>query len=64
MPRVSEYLMREAGKRGLSGSIVRPGYILGDSKNGYSITDDFLIRMLVGCVCYRPWYISDMVTDV
>lgn len=30
----SEFLMQEAGKRGLSGTIVRPGYILGDSKAG------------------------------
>ena len=31
---VSEYLVREAGKRGLRGSIIRPGYVLGDSKSG------------------------------
>ena len=47
---VSEYLSREAGRRGLSGCIVRPGYVLGDSKTGVTNTDDFLIRMLKGCV--------------
>jgi len=31
---VSEQLVMEAGKRGLEGSIVRPGYIVGDSKTG------------------------------
>ena len=31
---VSEYLVREAGTRGLRGGIIRPGYILGDSKTG------------------------------
>lgn len=30
----SEYLMREAGRRGLAGTIVRPGYVLGDSIAG------------------------------
>jgi len=30
----SEFLLRESGKRGLSGTIVRPGYILGDSIAG------------------------------
>ena len=31
---VSEYLVREAGKRGLRGCIVRPGYVTGDSSSG------------------------------
>lgn len=31
---VSEYLVREAGRRGLRGTIVRPGYVLGDSNTG------------------------------
>ena len=47
---VSEYLVREAAQRGLSGWIVRPGYVLGDSKSGVTNTDDFLIRMLKGCI--------------
>ena len=29
-----EYLVREAGRRGLKGTIVRPGYVLGDSGTG------------------------------
>ncbi|KAK3694472.1 hypothetical protein B0T22DRAFT_507018 [Podospora appendiculata] len=47
---VSEQLVREAGKRGLLGSVVRPGYVLGDSATGVCNVDDFLIRMLKGCV--------------
>ncbi|PHH58580.1 hypothetical protein CDD81_5199 [Ophiocordyceps australis] len=47
---VSEQLVREAGRRGLIGSVVRPGYILGDTNNGVCNTDDFLIRLLKGCV--------------
>ena len=31
---VGEYLVKEAGRRGLKGTIVRPGYILGDSVSG------------------------------
>ncbi|EXJ95300.1 L-aminoadipate-semialdehyde dehydrogenase large subunit [Capronia coronata CBS 617.96] len=47
---VAEYLTREAGRRGLRGCIVRPGYVLGSSQTGVTNTDDFLIRMLKGCV--------------
>ncbi|GMF62512.1 unnamed protein product [[Candida] boidinii] len=46
----SEYIIRRAGDRGLKGAIVRPGYILGQSTKGSSNTDDFLLRMLKGCV--------------
>lgn len=45
-----EYIVREAGKRGLTGCVIRPGYITGDSKTGVTNTDDFLIRMIKGCV--------------
>ncbi|KAJ9312678.1 putative alpha-aminoadipate reductase large subunit [Paecilomyces variotii] len=45
-----EYLVKEAGRRGLRGTIVRPGYILGDSLTGTTNTDDFLIRMIKGCI--------------
>ncbi|KAI0810089.1 alpha-aminoadipate reductase [Xylaria sp. FL0064] len=47
---VSEQLIRQAGKRGLRGAIVRPGYILGSRHSGVSNTDDFLVRFLKGCV--------------
>ena len=47
---VSEKLITEACKRGLSGVVIRSGYVLGDPETGISNTDDFLIRMLKGCV--------------
>ncbi|CAD6501403.1 BgTH12-01655 [Blumeria graminis f. sp. triticale] len=47
---VSEKLILAAGSRGLCGSIIRPGYILGDQETGVSVTDDFLIRLLKGCI--------------
>lgn len=47
---VSEQLIREAGKRGLRGTIIRPGYILGDAETGVCNVDDFMIRMLKGCI--------------
>lgn len=46
----SEFIIREAGRRGLVGAIVRPGYITGDPKTGISITDDFLIRLWKGSI--------------
>lgn len=45
----AEYIIREAGRRGLRGCITRPGYVTGYSKTGSSNTDDFLLRMLKGC---------------
>lgn len=47
---VAEYLVREAGARGLRGTIVRPGYVTGHRTSGVSNTDDFLIRMAKGCI--------------
>ncbi|EOD47355.1 l-aminoadipate-semialdehyde dehydrogenase large subunit [Neofusicoccum parvum] len=46
----SEYIVREAGKRGLKGAVIRPGYVTGDPVTGTSITDDFLVRLLKGCL--------------
>lgn len=47
---VSEAMIREADKRGLNSVIIRSGYVMGDPTNGVSNTDDFLVRMLKGCV--------------
>lgn len=57
---VSEQLVREAGRRGLLGSVVRPGYVLGDSATGVCNVDDFLIRMLKGCIqlSARPYIVN------
>ena len=46
----AEYIIRRAGDRGLRGCIIRPGYVTGASNNGSSNTDDFLLRLLKGCV--------------
>lgn len=46
----AEYVIRQAGKRGLRGCITRPGYVTGFTKTGASNTDDFLLRMLKGCI--------------
>ena len=45
-----EYLVRKAGEAGLSGCVIRPGYVTGDSTSGVANTDDFLLRMVKGCV--------------
>ncbi|KAJ9649378.1 large subunit of alpha-aminoadipate reductase [Coniosporium tulheliwenetii] len=45
----SEFILREAGKRGLKGAIIRPGYVTGDPRSGTTITDDFLVRLLKAC---------------
>ncbi|KAI1114257.1 aminoadipate reductase [Nemania sp. NC0429] len=44
----SELLVREAGRRGLAGAVIRPGYITGDVRSGTSVTDDFLVRLWKG----------------
>ncbi|QOU18265.1 hypothetical protein BRETT_005327 [Brettanomyces bruxellensis] len=46
----AEYVIRRAGERGLRGSIIRPGYIQGCSFSGAANRDDFLLRMLKGCM--------------
>jgi L-aminoadipate-semialdehyde dehydrogenase len=47
---LQEQLVRAAGQRGLNGTVIRPGYILGDNETGVCNTDDFLIRFLKGCI--------------
>ncbi|KAI8591900.1 hypothetical protein BDZ88DRAFT_410051 [Geranomyces variabilis] len=47
---VAEKLVMRARARGVPASIVRPGYVVGDAKAGICNTDDFLWRMLKGCV--------------
>ena len=43
---VSEYLVKEAGRRGLRGTIIRPGYVLGDSRTGGKRCITFLASLL------------------
>ncbi|KAI0317313.1 alpha-aminoadipate reductase Lys1p [Amylostereum chailletii] len=47
---VSEKLLFEAGKRGLRGHIIRPGYVVGDSQTAVTNTDDFIWRLVKGCI--------------
>ncbi|KAK4690042.1 L-2-aminoadipate reductase, partial [Tremellales sp. Uapishka_1] len=47
---VAEKVIMEAGKKGLSGWVIRAGYVLGDSKSAVTNTDDFIWRLVKGCV--------------
>ncbi|KAJ1674619.1 large subunit of alpha-aminoadipate reductase, partial [Spiromyces aspiralis] len=47
---VAERLLREARQRGFPVTIVRPGYVVGDSKTGVTNTDDFIWRLVKGCI--------------
>ncbi|KAL7422467.1 large subunit of alpha-aminoadipate reductase [Cryptotrichosporon argae] len=47
---VAEKLIMAAAARGLSGYTLRPGYVLGDSRTAVSNTDDFIWRMVKGCI--------------
>lgn len=47
---VAERILMEAGHRGLRTSIVRPSYILGDSQSAVTNTDDFVWRLVKGCI--------------
>lgn len=47
---VAEKLMMSVMAKGVKGSIIRPGYIVGDSQTGVGNTDDFLWRLVKGCI--------------
>ena len=47
---VCEKLVFAARKRGLPISIYRPGFIMGSSQTGHCNHDDFVARILVGCI--------------
>ncbi|KAJ1772298.1 large subunit of alpha-aminoadipate reductase [Coemansia sp. RSA 1843] len=47
---VSEKLLVAARAQGLPVTIVRPGYVLGHSQTGATNTDDFIWRLLKGCI--------------
>ena len=50
---VAEKLVRIARNRGLPVSIYRPGNILGDRQTGSCNPNDFISRMIKGCVQFR-----------
>ncbi|KAE8353141.1 hypothetical protein BDV28DRAFT_165139 [Aspergillus coremiiformis] len=47
---VSETMVRRARDRGLPTTIYRPGFIIGDSRNGAGNPDDFFARLMVGSI--------------
>jgi L-aminoadipate-semialdehyde dehydrogenase len=47
---VCEKLVMDAHSKGAHATIIRPGYIVGDCQTGVSITDDFLWRLIKGCI--------------
>ncbi|MCK6579710.1 MAG: thioester reductase domain-containing protein [Anaerolineae bacterium] len=47
---VSERVVRHAADRGIPVTIHRIGLIVGDSRNGRSNEDDFVARILIGCI--------------
>jgi L-aminoadipate-semialdehyde dehydrogenase len=47
---VAEKIVLEAGKAGIPVTITRPGYIVGDSRTGVTNTDDFIWRLVKGCL--------------
>lgn len=47
---ISERLLLLASSRGVPMTIFRPGYITGHSKTGVMNVDDFLVRLLKGCL--------------
>ncbi|KAJ1991095.1 large subunit of alpha-aminoadipate reductase [Dimargaris cristalligena] len=47
---VAEKLLLQARARGYPCTIIRPGYIVGASQTGVTNTDDFLWRLVKGCV--------------
>ena len=51
---VAEKLVRIARNRGLPVSIYRPGNILGDRQTGSCNPNDFISRMIKGCVQFGP----------
>lgn len=59
---VAERLLFAAAARGLAVNVVRPGYIVGDSRTGATNTDDFLWRLVKGSL--QLGYVPDMENPV
>ncbi|OUM66075.1 hypothetical protein PIROE2DRAFT_6786 [Piromyces sp. E2] len=52
---VSEKLVLNSIERGVPACIIRPGFILGNSKNGVLNTDDFVTRMMIDCIQLKQY---------
>ncbi|PFH61328.1 hypothetical protein XA68_17630 [Ophiocordyceps unilateralis] len=46
----AEGMVRRMQERGLPAAIYRPGFIIGDSRTGAGNPNDFITRMIVGCI--------------
>ncbi|KAE8395212.1 hypothetical protein BDV23DRAFT_194855 [Aspergillus alliaceus] len=46
----AEAVVRQARRRGLPTVIYRPGFVIGDSRNGCGNPDDFFARLMVGTI--------------
>lgn len=47
---VAESVMWEAHKRGIPMTVFRPGFIMGDQRTGVNNTEDYVARMIKGCI--------------
>lgn len=61
---VAERLVQLAGRRGLPVSIYRPGAVSGDSQTGAWKTDDFVCRMIKGCILLGKVPHSEILLDL
>ncbi|KAJ5273641.1 hypothetical protein N7478_008766 [Penicillium angulare] len=52
---VADEMVQRVREKGLSVSIYRPGFVVGDSRTGASNPDDFFGRMIVGCAQLGFW---------
>jgi len=60
---VSEQLLKEAVKRGMSGVIIRPGLLCGDSVTGQSNLDDIISCLIKGAVTQKCTADVDWIVD-
>jgi len=52
---VAERLVWEASRRGVPVTVFRPGFIMGDSQTGINNTEDYMARLIKGCVQLRAF---------
>ncbi|KAL5356254.1 hypothetical protein BJX96DRAFT_162325 [Aspergillus floccosus] len=52
---VAEEMVQRVRNRGLPVAIYRPGFVLGDSKTAAGNPDDFIGRMVMGCIQLGYW---------
>ncbi|MFL0451511.1 amino acid adenylation domain-containing protein [Bacillus altitudinis] len=52
---VAEKIMWEAKKRGVPITVLRPGFIMGDSQTGVHNTEDYMARLIKGCIQLKAY---------